>query len=75
MTPAQKRALEAVRDGKCFRRYTASGNTLHGPKGVGSAALWALARARLIYDRRGDPASETLLMLTDNGRLALRDQN
>lgn len=68
LTKAQRRALEAVRDGLCFRRYTAVGNTLHGPEGVSARTLWSLARARLVDDRPGDPASRCRLVLTMKAR-------
>lgn len=69
LTPPQKRALQAVRDGLVYRRYHATGNTLHGPKGVGAGALWRLAEKGLIEDGRGNGRDYTLV-LTRAGREA-----
>lgn len=69
LTPTQKRALQAVREGQCFRRYHATGNTLHGPKGVGAGALWRLAEKGLIEDGSGNGTSRAQV-LTRQGREA-----
>lgn len=54
ITPARRRALEAVKAGQVFRNYTETGNTLHGPDGVSATTLWHLSRAKMIDD---EPAS------------------
>jgi hypothetical protein len=74
LTNAQRRALEAVRDGKVTRVYRADGNTFQTPPGVGPQALWALDRRRLICD--GDKITRGIFItvrmdLTDAGRKAL----
>ena len=72
ITPAQCRALEAVRDGKCFRRYTATGNSVKGPEGIGGAALWNLEKFHLIREDGHSAGTKCLFELTDAGRMALR---
>lgn len=54
ITPARRRALEAVKAGQVFRDYSETGNTLHGPVGVSATTLWHLSRAKMIDD---EPAS------------------
>jgi hypothetical protein len=69
ITQARKRALVAVRDGKCERRYSAIGNTLHGPEGVSANTLWHLVRAGLIDDDTSDRGlTRVRLALTKKGR-------
>lgn len=47
MTGAQRRTLEAVKAGKCERKYTATGNTMHGAH---PGTLWACERNKWICD-------------------------
>lgn len=72
ITRAQHLALNSVRNGRCFRRYTASGNTLHSKDGCAAAVLWRLEYMKLI--REGKSLTDTLaaIDLTDDGRVALR---
>ena len=75
ITAAQRRALEAVRDGKCFRRYYGDGNSYHGPDGVSAVTLWRLERQSWIRDgdsRRSGFDIVCAVALTDEGRMALR---
>lgn len=78
LTPAQRRALEAVRAGKAFRIYTRNCNRMHCD-GVGSAVLWKLNYLKLIRDGRTDePGAMQIrcpLELTDAGRKALWHQD
>lgn len=53
LTPAQTRALEAVRAGHVYRVYGRSGNVIKGPPGIGARSLWALERLNLICEVRG----------------------
>lgn len=50
LTKAEARALRAAYEGKVERIYDATGNTLHGPKGVSSSVLWRLDERKLIAD-------------------------
>jgi len=73
LTAAQRRALEAVRDGKAYRTYTAAGNTMAAP-GIGAATLWRLEQFGMIRDgvnRQHGLNIHTCLELTDNGRKTL----
>lgn len=75
LTAAQYRALEAVRDGKATRRYSAKGNTLYAP-GVGAVVLWRVENMHLIVEKRGENVGGGLhfrrsMILTDAGRKAL----
>ena len=75
ITAAQRRALQAVRDGKCFRKFDAKGNSLHGPKGIGAAALWHIDARGWIRDRKDRRVGltiEVVLALTDAGDRVLR---
>lgn len=47
MTRAQRRALEAVKAGKCERKYTEVGNSMHGAH---AATLWICERNKWIRD-------------------------
>lgn len=71
ITAARKRALEAVRDGKCFRKYTRTGNTLHGPKGVAASTLWYLANEKMIEDDPRSSGNYPRVTLTKAGKAAL----
>jgi hypothetical protein len=54
ITPAMRRALEAVKAGQCWRNYNDKSNTLHARNGVtSSATLWRLDKAGLIRDCKG----------------------
>lgn len=52
VTPAEVRALKAVERKEVRRRYSATGNTLKGPTGVGSVTLWSLHHKGLIDDEK-----------------------
>lgn len=71
LSPAARRTLEAVRGGKCFRRYTSVGNTLHGPAGASSKMLWHLSRGKMIEDHPTDSGSHCRQILTKAGIEAL----
>jgi hypothetical protein len=64
ITPAQRRALEAVRDGKCYRRYTAHGYVIEGERKLVISHLQSLC---FIYY-----SSDNIFHLTDGGHMALR---
>jgi hypothetical protein len=68
MTSAQRRALEAVKAGKCERRYTATGNTMHGAH---AATLWACLRNGWIRDGKLDVHFRCRLELTLAGEAEL----
>jgi hypothetical protein len=73
-TEAEKRALEAVRDGQVTRLYHATGNVLRGPKGVGANVLWRLFRQNLFTDGpddRGVLNRTCVQVLTGKGQAAL----
>jgi hypothetical protein len=53
LTTAQVRALAAVGQGRVSNIFTATGNTFHGPKGIGSILYRKLQIARLIEDVPG----------------------
>lgn len=69
LTIAQRRALDAVRAGKCIRFYGPAGNTLHGPRGIGSISLRRLEALRLIKDadRKGSRSMFVHVRLTKTG--------
>ena len=74
ITPAQRCALEAVRDGKCFRRYTSKGNSVKGPEGIDGTALWHLEKMHLICETEfNNSIYRSSFVLTDTGRMALRE--
>lgn len=50
LTKAEVRALRATYNGRVVRVYTATGNTLKGPKGVSSTTLWRLDERKFIAD-------------------------
>lgn len=73
LTVAQRRALEAVRDGKIVREYKDDGNVFLCPPGIGSrAVLWKLEKLGLIREGRSVGLTMADMDLTDNGRMALR---
>jgi hypothetical protein len=76
ITPAQRRALQSVRSERCYRHFSANGNTLKSKDGCGSAVLWKLERMKLIRDGRDigkvGLTATNLMELTDAGRMALR---
>lgn len=53
LTPAQRRALQAVKDGNVKRVYSRDGNSYRCPKGIGARAIWALNTLKLIRDGKG----------------------
>lgn len=67
MTKAQIAVLKAVRDGKCYRTYTASGNTMSGAH---PATLHRLSAAHYIEDGK-DGVTRFRLILTKKGEEAL----
>src|SRR5271155_2799958 len=75
LTPARRRALQAVRDGKVLRVRSKDGDVYRGPSGVGGQALWRLAAYGLICS--GDATSkwsrDRAVELTDAGRLLLSE--
>lgn len=72
LTTAQHLALNSVRNGRCFRRFTSAGNTVHSKDGCAASVLRKLESRKLI--RKGDSLTPTttLFVLTDDGRMALR---
>lgn len=77
LTLPQRNALEAVRAKKCFRVYTATGNIMRAPHGIGAGLLHKLAERGLIADddahsgRPGVASHSVRLMLTKRGADAL----
>lgn len=75
LTKAERRALEAVQRGECWRLYDAKGNKMQGPKGVGATTLWRVLGRGLIEDGRGEARGVLVaripLKLTRNGKRAL----
>lgn len=72
ITPAQRRALQAVKDGAVFRNYNEKGNTLHGPAGMSATTLWKLSRAGLIADTPAKGGHRNVFqVLTKRGQAAL----
>ena len=73
LTKAQHLALNSVRNGRCYRRFSAKGNTVHSKDGCAAFVLWRLEYLKLI--REGGKLTETItpLELTDAGRMALRE--
>lgn len=51
LSALELKALKAVNDGKCWRRYHTSGNAMHGD-GVSAQILRRLESYGLIGDRR-----------------------
>ena len=74
LTEAERRALQAVADGKVTRVYTQEGNTMHSAAGNGARTLWALARKELITDgpSTGNYYVTCTQVLTKEGRAALK---
>jgi hypothetical protein len=68
LTQAQRRALEAVRDGLCRRVYSKDGNVYRGPACVGGQALWRLEKLKLIRDGLKLGMHGYAVELTDAGR-------
>jgi len=73
LTKGQIGALQAVAAGVCERRYSASGNTMHGSH---ARTLHSLAGQGLIEDERTPGPIRSIaprfkLVLTDAGRSAL----
>jgi hypothetical protein len=64
ITPAQRRALEAVRNGKCYRRYTAYGYVIEGERKLVISHLQNLCLINY--------GTDNIFHLTDAGRMALR---
>lgn len=71
---ALERALRAVKAGEVVRKAGTRDSKLHGPKGVGSQALWLAKMNDFIKDgpeTTGAMIRSTKQVLTDAGRAAL----
>jgi hypothetical protein len=77
MTPAVRRALEAVAAGKVVRQYDTKGSRMecHAPH-VSAAVLWRLSDAGWIEDARKGSGwgARYQLVLTPTGRAALEKE-
>ena len=77
LTPAARRALEAVEAGKVVRVYRRDRNILRGPKGTGANILWWLDCRKLLKDgpdTAGCLEAVCTQILTQAGRDALGQQ-
>lgn len=72
ITRAEHLALNSVRNGRCYRRYTSRGNTLHSKDGCAAAVLWRLEYLKLIREGKHLTDTVSAMDLTDSGILALR---
>ncbi len=73
LTKAQRRALEAVHNGKVWRSYNSNGNLIKTPSGIGARPVYDLESMMLIRERRGSSRWSTsrFFELTEIGRAEL----
>ena len=72
ITKAQFSALNAVRNRRCYRRYTSEGNTVHNKDGGAASVLWKLEKMGFIREISDGIPTIATFGLTDAGRLVLR---